>query len=68
MRCLRYIVLLLMTVCVGCSTSADTLALIEQSERVAIDYPDSALMLISRVDPDRVYGKRDKAHYRLAYS
>ena len=68
MRGLRYIVLLLMTVCVGCSTSADTLALIEQSERVAIDYPDSALMLIERVDPDRVYGKRDKAHYRLAYS
>ncbi len=68
MRGLRYIVLLLMTVCVGCSTSADTLALIEQSERVAIDYPDSALRLISRVDPDRVYGKRDKAHYRLALS
>ena len=68
MRGLRYIVLLLMTVCVGCSTSADTLALIEQSERVAIDYPDSALILIERVDPDRVYGKRDKAHYRLAYS
>ena len=68
MRGLRYVVFFLLFIGVGCTTPSATIALIEQSERVAIDYPDSALMLISRVDPDRVYGKRDKAHYRLAYS
>ena len=68
MRGLRYVVFFLLLIGVGCTTPSATIALIEQSERVAIDYPDSALMLISHVDPDCVYGKRDKAHYRLAYS
>ena len=68
MRGLRYVVFFLLLIGVGCTTPSATIALIEQSERVAIDYPDSALMLILRVDPDCVYGKHDKAHYRLAYS
>lgn len=68
MRGLRYVVFFLLLIGVGCTTPSATIALIEQSERVAIDYPDSALMLISHVDPDCVYGKHDKAHYRLAYS
>ena len=68
MRGLRYVVFFLLLIGVGCTTPSATIALIEQSERVAIDYPDSALMLIESVDPDCVYGKRDKAHYRLAYS
>lgn len=57
-----------MAVAVGCTTPEDTIALIEQSERVAVDYPDSAMLLIARVNPDRVRGKQDKAHYRLALS
>ena len=68
MRGLRYVVFFLLFIGVGCTTPSATIALIEQSERVAIDYPDSALMLIESVDPDCVYGKRDKAHYRLAQS
>ena len=68
MRFIKFVILLLSAYVVGCTTSPETLALIEQSERVVVDYPDSALLLIRSVDPDRVYGRRDKAHYRLAYS
>lgn len=66
MRFLRYIALLLMFLGTGCTTPTETITLIEQSERVAIDYPDSALMLIESVDSKQIRGKRDKAHYRLA--
>lgn len=68
MRFIKFVILLLSAYVVGCTTSPETLALIEQSERVVVDYPDSALLLIRSVDPDRVYGRRDKAHYRLAMS
>lgn len=68
MRSLQYILFLLCLIVAGCTTSDRTIALIEQSERVVVDYPDSALLLIRSVDPDRVYGRRDKAHYRLAMS
>lgn len=60
--------LLFLVVGIGCTTPPETLALIEHSERVAIDYPDSALMLIESVDRVNIRGKRDMAHYRLAYS
>ena len=68
MRFLRYILLLFLVVGIGCTTPPETLALIEHSERVAIDYPDSALMLIESVDRANIRGKRDMAHYRLAKS
>ena len=68
MRFLRYILLLFLVVGIGCTTPPETLALIEHSERVAIDYPDSALMLIESVDRANIRGKRDMAHYRLALS
>lgn len=68
MRFLRYILLLFLVEGIGCTTPSETLALIEHSERVAIDYPDSALMLIESVDRANIRGKRDMAHYRLAYS
>lgn len=60
--------LLLILLCVGCSTPQHTLELINRSESVAEEYPDSALLLIQQVDSRRVRGKQDKAHYRLIYS
>lgn len=68
MRGLRYVVFFLLFIGVGCTTPSATIALIEQSERVAIDYPDSALMLIESVDRESVRGKHDNARYRLVYS
>lgn len=60
--------LLLILLCVGCSTPQHTLELINRSESVAEEYPDSALLLIQQVDSRRVRGKQDKARYRLIYS
>ena len=68
MRGLRYVVFFLLLIGVGCTTPSATIALIEQSERVAIDYPDSALRLIESVDRESVRGKHDNARYRLVYS
>ena len=68
MRGLRYVVFFLLLIGVGCTTPSATIALIEQSERVAIDYPDSAMRLIASVDRAAIRGKQDMAHYRLAQS
>ena len=68
MRLVQYILILLSLVIVSCSTPEQTIALIDRAERVAIDYPDSALMLIKSVDSKRIRGKQDMAHYRLVMS
>lgn len=68
MRLVQYILLLLSLAIVSCSTPEQIIALIDGAEHVAIDYPDSALMLIESVDSKRIRGKRDMAHYRLAKS
>ena len=53
---------------VGCTTPQHTLELINRSESVAEEHPDSSLLLIEQVNERRVRGKQDKAHYRLVYS
>ena len=66
MRVLRIILVILSFVLVGCSTSPATLSLIERSEQLAIDHPDSALNIIRSVDPSTIYGRDDRARYTLA--
>ena len=66
MRVLRIFLVILSFVLVACSTSPATLSLIERSEQLAIDHPDSALNLIRSVDPSTIYGRDDRARYTLA--
>lgn len=68
MRIVKYILCLFCFVIVGCTTPATTLKIIEQSESIAVDYPDSALMLINSVDRTSIRGKHDMARYRLVMS
>lgn len=68
MSIVKYILYLFCFVIVGCTTHATTLKLIEQSEDLAVDYPDSALMLINSVDRASIHGEQDMARYRLVMS
>lgn len=68
---MRLYSIFLITICflaVGCTTPQHTLELINRSESVAEEHPDSSLLLIEQVNERRVRGKQDKAHYRLVYS
>ena len=62
----KYIYSLFCCIIVGCTTT--TLRLIEQSESIAVEQPDSALMLINSVDRASIRGKHDMARYRLVMS
>ena len=64
----RYILFALLVFVVGCTTPQHTLELINRSESVAEEHPDSSLLLIEQVNKRSVRGKQDKAHYRLVYS
>ena len=68
MQIYRYILIALLVFVVGCTTPQHTLELINRSESVAEEYPDSSLLLIEQVNKRSVRGKQDKAHYRLVYS
>ena len=68
MQIYRYILFALLVFVVGCTTPQHTLELINRSESVAEEHPDSSLLLIEQVNKRRVRGKQDKAHYRLVYS
>lgn len=64
----KYIYSLFCCIIVGCTTPTTTLRLIEQSESIAVEQPDSALMLINSVDRASIRGKHDMARYRLVMS
>ena len=68
MQIYRYILFALLVFVVGCTTPQHTLELINRSESVAEEHPDSSLLLIEQVNKRSVRGKQDKAHYRLVYS
>lgn len=68
MQIYRYILIALLVFVVGCTTPQHTLELINRSESVAEEHPDSSLLLIEQVNKRSVRGKQDKAHYRLVYS
>lgn len=68
MRLVKYILSVLCLVEVGCNTPSEIVALIDESERIVADYPDSALRVIESVDKSRVRGREDQARYRLVYS
>lgn len=68
MQIYRYILFALLVLVVGCTTPQHTLELINRSESVAEEHPDSSLLLIEQVNKRSVRGKQDKAHYRLVYS
>ena len=68
MQIYRYILFALLVFVVGCTTPQHTLELINRSESVAEEHPDSSLLYIESVDATTIRGKRDMARYRLAYS
>lgn len=68
MQIYRYILFALLVFVVGCTTPQHTLELINRSESVAEEHPDSSLLLIGQVDRRTIRGERDMAHYRLVYS
>lgn len=68
MQIYRYILIALLVFVVSCTTPQHTLELINRSESVAEEHPDSSLLLIKQVNKRSVRGKQDKAHYRLVYS
>lgn len=68
MQIYRYILFALLVFVLGCTTPQHTLELINRSESVAEEHPDSSLLLIEQVNKCSVRGKQDKAHYRLVYS
>ena len=68
MQIYRYILFALLVFVVGCTTPQHTLELINRSESMAEEHPDSSLLLIEQVNERRVRGKQDKAYYRLVYS
>ena len=68
MQIYRYILIALLVFVLACTTPQHTLELINRSESVAEEHPDSSLLLIEQVNKRSVRGKQDKAHYRLVYS
>ncbi|MBO5972072.1 MAG: hypothetical protein J6Q07_03565 [Alistipes sp.] len=53
---------------VGCATDPHVVEQISHAEAIAMEKPDSALIIMRSIDPTLVRGRHDNAHYNLVYS
>lgn len=53
---------------VGCATDPHVAEQISHAEAIAMEKPDSALIIMRSIDPSLVRGRHDNAHYNLVYS
>ena len=68
LRPVCYILSLLLTLMVGCTTHHDVAEQIRRAESLYFDKPDSALEIIRSINPDILRNKHDRALYQLVYS
>ena len=68
LRPVCYILSLLLTLMVGCTTHHDVAEQIRRAESLYLDKPDSALEIIRSINPDILRNKHDRALYQLVYS
>lgn len=68
-RLTKYALLAVVAIVVaGCSTSADIRRDIERAETIAESNPKEAMAIMESIDPSKVHGEKDRAHYALALS
>lgn len=63
---LRFVLPLLLLV--GCAAGRKATNELHWAERIMFEYPDSAKMILERIDQDKLPGAESKATYRLLYS
>lgn len=68
MRFFRLSTLLWLLIAIGCTTDRATTESIHRAEHIGLDAPDSALLIMSSIDPSTIRTKQDMAYYRLVYS
>ena len=68
LRPVCYILSLLLTLMVGCTTHHDVAKQIRRAESIVVDLPDSALGIMRSISPNVLRNKHDAAHYQLVYS
>ena len=68
LRPVCYILSLLLTLMVGCTTDPHVTEQISHAESICVDMPDSALKIIRSISPSSIHNQHDKAHHRLVYS
>ena len=67
-RLLIVVQIVVLVLCIGCSSDEATMADIYHAEAIAEEYPDSALTIMRGIDVDKVRTERDMMRYRLVYS
>ena len=68
LRPVCYILSLLLTLMVGCTTDPHVAEQISHAESIVVDLPDSALGIMRSISPNVLRNKHDAAHYQLVYS
>ena len=67
LRFFRLSTLLLLFAAIGCTTDKETTESVRRAERIGLDAPDSALLVMQSIDPSTIRTKQDMAYYTLVY-
>ena len=68
MKRILHLITLCALIATGCTTDKDILTLLDHSEQIQKENPDSALTIMRSINPRQIHGKEDMMRYRLLYS